>query len=89
MLRDRGDQLKYALSNALGRAVKVVRGLRVALPVGEREIVAEQAVGELRALPGDPWKLNEDLPRNWGVMTDLGAPTPEGWSNVSGQRKDK
>jgi hypothetical protein len=42
MLRDRGDQLKYALSNALKGAAKIVRGLRIGLTVMEREAVAEQ-----------------------------------------------
>jgi hypothetical protein len=62
-------------------SVQRANGLYVALPVGERELVAEQAVNELRALPDDPWKLSQELPRNRGVMADLGAPTPDGWSS--------
>ena len=54
MLRDRGDQLKYALVSALARAAKVVRGLRIGLTVGEREAVAEAAVDQLRKAPADP-----------------------------------
>jgi hypothetical protein len=79
MLRDRGDQLKYAIASALSRAAKIVRGLRQGLTVSEREAVAEIAVADLRTLPGDPWKLAEPLPRDWGVMSDLGAPTQHGW----------
>jgi hypothetical protein len=77
MLRDRGDLLKYALSDALRKAVKIVRGLRAGLPMAEREAVAEAAVADLRKLPDDPWKLAEPLPVR--TMDDLGAPTPGDW----------
>jgi hypothetical protein len=80
MLRDRGDLLKYALAKALAVGAKVVRGARQGLPVGERELIAEAAVNEIRALPDDPWKLAEPLPQHRGIMSDLGAPTPDGWS---------
>jgi hypothetical protein len=79
MLRDRGDQLKYALATALSGAAKIVRGLRAGLTVSEREAVAEVAVADLRRLPDDPWKLAEPLPARATVMDDLGAPTPSGW----------
>ena len=79
MLRDRGDQLKYALVSALARAAKVVRGLRIGLTVGEREAVAEAAVDQLRKAPADPWKLAEPIPRDFGVMSNLGAPTIPHW----------
>ncbi|MGB8743272.1 MAG: hypothetical protein WCD52_24395 [Xanthobacteraceae bacterium] len=79
MLKDRGDQLKYALATALSGAARIVRGLRTTLTVGQREDVAEGAVTELRNLPGDPWKLSEPLPKSWGAMSDLGAATPDDW----------
>lgn len=79
MLRDRGDELKYAIARALHGAARIVRGLRATLTVGEREDVAEAAVNELRNLPNDPWKLSEPLPKRWGVMSDLGAPTADDW----------
>ena len=88
MLRDRGDQLKYAIANALSGAARIVRGLRTTLTVGQREDVAEAAVNELRALPNDPWKLSEPLPKSWGVMSDLGASTPEGWCRTQPSKSD-
>jgi hypothetical protein len=63
MLRDRGDQLKYAIAHALLSASKIVRGLRAGLTVSERENVVEAAVNQIRALPNDPWKLSEPLPQ--------------------------
>jgi hypothetical protein len=88
MLRDRGDQLKYAIAHALYGAARIVRGLRSTLTVGQREDVAEAAVRELRGLPGDPWRLAEPLPKDWGVMSDLGASTPEGWSRPADLKRD-
>jgi hypothetical protein len=83
MLRDRGDQLKYAIAHALAGAVKIVRGLRTGLTVGERENVAEAAVKELRQLPDDPWKLSEPLPQHREtVMQDLGAGTTHDWCKM-------
>jgi hypothetical protein len=79
MLRERGDQLKYAIVHALDGATRVVRGLCSALTIGQREDVAESAVNELRALPDDPWNLSAPLPLHRGPMTDLGASTPERW----------
>jgi len=79
MLSTRGDLLKYALADALKRAVKVVRGLRIGLTVGEREAVAEHAVTEIRNRPDDPWKLNEKLQHDWSINPDLGASTPPDW----------
>ena len=81
MLRDRGDLLKYALAHALKGTAKIVRGASLALTVTEREAVAARAVAEIRNLPDDPWKLNEELPKDWGIMPDLGASTPDGWCN--------
>jgi len=79
MLRDRGDQLKYAIAHALYGAARIVRGLRTTLNNYQREQVAEAVVNELRALPDDPWKLSEPLPMRSAVMRDLGASTPDGW----------
>lgn len=84
MLNDRGDLLKYALAHALSRAAKIVRGLRASLTVSEREAVAEQAVAEIRNLPDDPWKLGEQLPRDWNNLAVnapgyRGGSTPDGW----------
>ena len=73
MLRDRGDQLKYALVSALARAAKVVRGLRIGLTVGEREAVAEAAVDQLRKAPADPWKLAEPIPARFRRHVQLGG----------------
>ena len=73
MLKDRGDQLKYALATALSGAARIVRGLRTTLTVEQREDVAEAAVTELRNL------LSEPLPKSWGAMSDLGAATPDDW----------
>jgi hypothetical protein len=84
MLRNRGDQLKYAIASALARASKVIRGLRTGLTVSEREAVAEVAVNDLRSLADDPWKLAEPLPLYKTGMSDLGAPIPpQGWSKPS------
>jgi hypothetical protein len=77
MLRDRGDLLKYAISDALMRARKIVRGLRQGLTVSEREAVAEAAVDELRALPDDPWNLKEKLPMPEGPA--IGHGSPDNW----------
>jgi hypothetical protein len=83
MLRDRGDLLKYALSNALKGAAKIVRGLRIGLTVTERESVAEQAVFEIRSLPDDPWKLAEALPIETTPASGdgYGHGMPVGWCN--------
>ena len=78
MLRDRGEVLKYALADAFKSAAKIVRGLRAGLTVSEREAVAEFAVAEIRNLPDDPWKLSEELPRDWGVGP-MGHSTPDDW----------
>jgi hypothetical protein len=88
MLKDRGDQLKYAIANALPSAARVVRGLRATLTVSQREDVAEAAVNELRTLPDDPWKLGEPLPKSWGVMSDLGASTSHDWCRSEPSKPD-
>jgi hypothetical protein len=78
-LETRADLLKYALAAALRTAAKIVRGARQGLTASERERLAQAAVDTVRNLPDDPWKLTEPLPKRWGVMTDLGSPTPDGW----------
>ena len=77
MLKDRGDLLKYALSDAIAAAASTVRA--VANTVTLRERVDEDAVERLRRLPEDPWKLSESLPQDFSVMSDLGASTPVDW----------
>ena len=84
MLKNRGEFLKYAIANALRGAAKVVRGCRIGLTVTEREAIGERAVAEIRALPDDPWKLGEELPRDWNsVASDApgyrGGSTPDDW----------
>jgi hypothetical protein len=59
-MRTRGEMLSYAISFALGSAMKVVRGLRKGLTNEERYEVANRAVEEMKKY-GDPWKLNEDV----------------------------
>jgi len=51
----------YAISFALIRARKVVRGLRQGLTPEEREAVADRAVEEMKKY-GDPWRLNDEEP---------------------------
>jgi hypothetical protein len=60
-LRTRGDRLAFAISFALIRAVKIVRGLRQGLTNDERHAVADDAVKEMKKY-GDPWRLGEELP---------------------------
>jgi hypothetical protein len=59
--RTRGDRLAFAISFALIRAVKVVRGLTQGLTNDERHAVADDAVQEMKKY-GDPWRLSEELP---------------------------
>ena len=59
--KTRGEFLAFAISFALIRACKVVRGLRRGLTDDERLAVADQAVEEMKRY-GDPWRLNEDEP---------------------------
>lgn len=60
-------------------AAKVVRGASEALHTWQREQVADAVVKTMRELPDDPWKLNEPLPKDWGIMSDLGSPAPDDW----------
>jgi hypothetical protein len=59
--KTRGESLAFAISFALIRACKVVRGLRQGLTEDERLAVADDAVEEMKRY-GDPWRLNEDNP---------------------------
>jgi hypothetical protein len=60
-MRTRGDVLRFAIAFALGRARKVVRGLRQVLTEEECYLVADDAVNRLQQY-GDP-RLSEELPR--------------------------
>ncbi len=55
----RGDVLRYRLAFALGRAAKIVRGLRQGLTEDERYIIADHVVSQLRER-GDPWRLDDE-----------------------------
>ena len=68
-----------AISFALIRAVKVVRGLRKGLTEDERHAVAASAVDHLKQY-GDPWKLNGEFSAPTG---DLGHGMPAGWQKPS------
>jgi hypothetical protein len=75
----RGEVLSRAISFALIRAVKVVRGLRKGLTDDERHAIADSAVYHLKKY-GDPWKLNEEFPPPTG---DTGHGMPTGWQKPS------
>jgi hypothetical protein len=57
----RGEMLGYALSFALIKATKVVRGLSKGLSDDERHAVVAEVLRRLKE-HGDPWKLNEPTP---------------------------
>src|ERR1700733_15780393 len=57
----RGEMLGYALSFALMRATKVVRGLSKGLSDDARHAVVADVVRRLNE-HGDPWKLDEPTP---------------------------
>jgi hypothetical protein len=59
-MRTRGEVLADAISFALIRARKVVRGLKQGLTNEERRAVADGTVYELKK-HGDPWKLDEEF----------------------------
>jgi hypothetical protein len=59
-MRTRGEMLSDAISFALNKAVKVVRGLRKGLTNEERYEVANRAVDEMKK-HGDPWRLSEEI----------------------------
>jgi hypothetical protein len=82
-LDTRADLLRHAIIEALRLATKVVRGTTQALYMGQRMDVADAAVKTIAELPGDPWKLGEPLPKDFSLMSDLGAPTPPGWCKPS------
>jgi hypothetical protein len=70
-VRTRGEVLADAISFALIRARKIVRGLKQGLTEVDRHAVANDAVHELKR-HGDPWKLNEEFPthRHEGYCSD-------------------
>ena len=74
--RTRGDRLAFAISFALIRAVKLVRGLRQGLTNDERHAVADDAVQEMKKY-GDPWRLSEEMPPLLGAAE---AVMKTGWN---------
>jgi hypothetical protein len=80
--KTRGDRLAFAISFALIRAVKVVRGLRQGLTNEERHAVADGAVSEMKKY-GDPWLLNEELSP---LLATQEAIMPTGWNRPSTDR---
>jgi hypothetical protein len=64
----RGDMLRYKIAFALGRAVKIVRGLRHGLTEEERYAVADQVVAQLRE-HGDPWRLADEAKKGSAPST--------------------
>ena len=64
----RGDTLRYNLAFALGRASKIVRGLRQGLSEDERYAVADHVVAQLKER-GDPWGLNDEATPARGPTT--------------------
>jgi hypothetical protein len=78
-MRTRGEVLSSAISFALIGAVKVVRGLGKGLSNDERYAVADAAVSQMKKY-GDPWKLDEELPRPTG---DTGHGMPASWQKPS------
>lgn len=73
-MRTGGQVLADAVSFALIRARKIVRGLKQGLTDQDRRAVADDAVRELKKY-GDPWRLNED----WTPLTHEGYCPPD-WS---------
>jgi hypothetical protein len=75
-IRTRGDLLALELFMALSEAVKLVRGARKAMTIAEREAIADDAVRRVASKPGDPWRLNEQLPP---PSPAIGHGSPENW----------
>jgi hypothetical protein len=75
--RTRGDLLRLDLFMALSDAVKIVRGARKAMTITEREAIAENTLRRIANMPGDPWRLNEELPLPGPA---IGHGSPENWS---------
>jgi hypothetical protein len=71
----RGEMLRSAVSFALIKAVKVVRGLRQGLTNEERSAVADDVVRLLRKERNDIWKLDE----KWPVEPHLGHGYGQNW----------
>lgn len=59
-MKTRGEQLTFAIAYAL-RGLRP-KGRAAALSEDERLAIATQVVAKLRA-HGDPWRLDEELPR--------------------------
>ena len=75
-IKTRGDLLRLELFMALSKAMKLVRGLRKSLTIAEREGIADDAVRRVASKPGDPWRLNEELPLPGPA---IGHGSPENW----------
>ena len=75
-IKTRGDLLRLDLFMALSDALKIVRGARKAMTIAEREAIAENTVRRIASKPGDPWRLNEELPLPGPV---IGHGSPENW----------
>jgi len=71
----RGEMLRSAVSFALIKAVRVVRGLRQGLTNEERNAVADDVVRLLRKERNDIWKLDEE----WPVEPHLGHGYGQNW----------
>jgi hypothetical protein len=75
-VKTRGDLLRLDLFMALSKAVKFVRGAHKAMTIAEREAIADDAVRRVASKPGDPWRLNEELPLRGPA---IGHGSPENW----------
>jgi hypothetical protein len=64
----RGDVLRYAITYALIRARKIIRGLKQGLTEDERYAVADHVIEQLKA-HGDPWELNGETKPGRGHST--------------------
>jgi hypothetical protein len=71
-MRTRGDVLAGAISFALIRARKVVRGLSQGLTEEDRRAVAESTVSEMKKF-GDPWRLADE----WEAIPHEGYCPPD------------
>jgi hypothetical protein len=65
---------------ALTDVLKIVGGARKAMTIPEREAIAENTVRRIASKPGNPWRLNEELPPPGPA---IGHGSPE-WSKGRG-----
>jgi len=71
------NSINFAVTFALAKALKIVRGLRQGLAHEKRGAVVDATVKRIVAKPCDPWKLNEELPPP-GPALRHGS--PENWN---------